>query len=458
MIENYKAKEVKNSGFNYIYSQDNREYLYHGLLTNLIEISKNQRNILFSLDKKAETLESLASKYGNNEIETLLNNGFLVSAEANEIDKYRQIFKNSSEVEIGLMYLLVTDACNARCKYCFIENPLPKEHHFSMMSEETAKKGIDFYFKHLSKNPHLSKSVFFYGGEPLMNKKVVEKAIEYINETKENQEIKMSIVTNGTLIDKEIARKFKEGNVSVSVSIDGPESVMNSVRPLANGDPDTFSKVVRGWNILKEEGISPSISLTLSRYNVPSLKENVQYLTEILSPSAFGFNFLIGTNQDLKEVGFDREFTSNQVIDTFQYLREKGIFEDKMMRRINAFVKKTPHLKDCGAIGNQIVVSPEGYIGTCHAFAGSKKGYRKIEEMENVVLEEDEIFKSWARRQPLNLEECFGCRAIGICGGGCPYQGYLENKNINVLDKNNCEHNKRVLDWIVKETIKENYA
>lgn len=47
------------------------------------------------------------------------------------------------------------------------------------------------------------------------------------------------------------------------------------------------------------------------------------------------------------------------------------------------------------------------------------------------------------------MEECKNCPALGICGGGCPFNAYQQEKNIWALDKRFCIHAKMTLEWLI---------
>jgi len=236
--------------------------------------------------------------------------------------------------------------------------------------------------------------------------------------------------------------------------LDGPEKENNNARVFRADKEGTFQKICQGYQMLKDAGCkNPSISLTIGAHNAKNLRKNVEYLVDKFSPSGFGFNFLIGPSSNLNGLDVDMDYVTNQVIETFKFLREKGIFEDRMMRKVKAFVKREPHLKDCGGVGNQLVITADGHAGPCQAFASSKKYFRSIEELEDKDLKKDGIFKEWNSRFPLNMDKCSDCLALGVCGGGCPYHSHLTKGNIFELDERMCNHNKGVLNWLIQEAI-----
>lgn len=87
-------------------------------------------------------------------------------------------------------------ACNLRCKHCYedAQKKLPDE-----LSTEEAKEMID----DLARSGVVA--LAFLGGEPLMRKDFFELA-SYARQ----QGLYTAVATNGTMITREIARKFKE--------------------------------------------------------------------------------------------------------------------------------------------------------------------------------------------------------------------------------------------------------
>lgn len=143
--------------------------------------------------------------------------------------------------------LEVTEKCNLRCKYC-IYNPSHKEYRefgHRDMSWETAKKAIDFLRDHSKDAEHVH--IGFYGGEPLLNFKLVEQAVEY---AKNNfKEITFAMTTNAAMINDEIAQYLLQNDFDIIVSIDGPREIHDANRITVDGE-GSFEKTVRGTKIL----------------------------------------------------------------------------------------------------------------------------------------------------------------------------------------------------------------
>ncbi|MBI4733753.1 MAG: 4Fe-4S cluster-binding domain-containing protein, partial [Rubrobacteridae bacterium] len=113
-----------------------------------------------------------------------------------------------------------------------------------------------------------------FGGEPLLptTKNFVE---DFLGEAGK-RELPVGIVTNGSfaILFIDILKKFKETIKSVQVTIDGPPSIHNKRRKLANGR-GTFDIIIDSVNALLSIGIEVS-----ARINIDS--QNIDYVPELL--------------------------------------------------------------------------------------------------------------------------------------------------------------------------------
>lgn len=116
---------------------------------------------------------------------------------------YREIMRT------GLQELMinVTEKCNLRCRYCVYSGIYENQrvHGLSNMDTKTALKAIDMYFKYLEEsapyNPIRRPSIRFYGGEPLINFKLIKEVVNYIEDTYPDYNVKYTLTTNATLLN-----------------------------------------------------------------------------------------------------------------------------------------------------------------------------------------------------------------------------------------------------------------
>lgn len=173
------------------------------------------------------------------------------------IENYKDIIMQNG---LNQLTLIVTDACNLRCKYCIYsqEYDYTRAHGHNLMSWDIAKKAIDYYFnfnlKSLEYNPKITPTIGFYGGEPLLNIDVIKKSIEYIDLNYKYKfcDIQYTITTNGTLLEENVIDFFFKNNVFILVSFDGSQYDQDRNRVYTNGD-GTYTKVIKTILMLEKK-------------------------------------------------------------------------------------------------------------------------------------------------------------------------------------------------------------
>lgn len=155
------------------------------------------------------------------------------------------------------LHFEVTEKCNFKCSYCgYGENynqpklrPLNTER---FLSWELAKTFIDRFIEiWKGQQAHRNIIVGFYGGEPLLNFKLIERIVNYfIENSPQFISFTWSITTNGFLIHKHLSF-FIRHQFNIDISIDG-DSYSDCFRVLHNGRP-TFSYVIKNIDFLYEQ-------------------------------------------------------------------------------------------------------------------------------------------------------------------------------------------------------------
>jgi radical SAM protein with 4Fe4S-binding SPASM domain len=118
-------------------------------------------------------------------------------------------------------------------------------------------------------------SINISGGEPFIRKDI----FQILEKIHENKDIipHLGILTNGSFITREIARRLKELDVRlVQVSLEGMKETNDEIR-----GKDSFEKIVNAARILVEEGIYTIISFTSSRKNYKEFPEVAELGKEI---------------------------------------------------------------------------------------------------------------------------------------------------------------------------------
>lgn len=391
-------------------------------------------------------------------LEQLRKLGLLIEEEADGYELYREYQIALDEPAINILYLLLSDACNIRCRYCYFLAPIPRGYQSSLMKKETAIKALDLFSRCVKRSiakGHPEQHIVMYGGEPTLNKGVLLEALKYIDVLREKEllpkTVAVTLNTNGILLDEEILAQCKATGAVVAISIDGPKEVHDQMRVYSSGK-GTFDEVVHSYRLVQQSGVKTGICVTIDRHNLFRMKEIVQWLVDELGIKGMGFNILIENvvGQTADECNRYAEIVAQELIESFKVARAMGLYEDRMMRRVKNFIDKEPVFSDCGGCGLQIVVSPDGKIGVCQAFCGEKKFF-VTEPFETFEPETHPFWKQWRRRSPFSNETCKSCIALGNCGGGCPYNSYRKKGTIDALDERFCVHAKAATHFLIRD-------
>jgi uncharacterized protein len=178
--------------------------------------------------------------------------------------------------------------CNIDCTYCFF---LSKEALYpnsrSRMSEET----LDSYIRQLLEahdTPDVT--VAWQGGEPTLMKlefyQLALKAIE--RHRKPGQVVHQTFQTNGLLIDDAWAAFFRQNNILVGLSMDGPKDIHDTYRKDRRGQ-GTFDLVMRGLSRLKAHGVDFNILCTVHAANQSRGREVYRFFRDVVGATWMQF-------------------------------------------------------------------------------------------------------------------------------------------------------------------------
>jgi uncharacterized protein len=127
-----------------------------------------------------------------------------------------------------LHIFVVSLRCEHSCHYCQVSRVSTNKSRYDM-SEETALRALDLVFRAPAKEIKIE----FQGGEPLLN---FERIVQIIDEAEKRsliaeKSVEFVVTTNLALITDEMLEYFRDHNVLISTSLDGPEYIHNANRP-----------------------------------------------------------------------------------------------------------------------------------------------------------------------------------------------------------------------------------
>ncbi|MGN1219468.1 MAG: anaerobic sulfatase-maturation protein [Candidatus Cryptobacteroides sp.] len=160
-------------------------------------------------------------------------------------------------------------SCNLACEYCYYleKNNLYKKDMNSRIFEMSDDL-LELYVSQYIESQTMPQVLFtWHGGEALMRPvSFYRKVVSLQKKYGRGRQIDNCIQTNGTLINEEWCRFFRENKWLVGVSIDGPERFHDRYRLNMKGKP-SFAKVMKGIELLNRYGVEWNALAVVNDFN-----------------------------------------------------------------------------------------------------------------------------------------------------------------------------------------------
>lgn len=405
--------------------------------------------------------QEFSQSMNDDDLRAWLKSQKLLVESATEDDAFRDtvIEETLNRKEMSILYLVLTKACNFRCRQCFQYERHPDVHPelagtSSLMSREVAKLGIDAFARHCmeSEGDDFEPQLYFYGGEPLLNWSVLTYSVEYANSLRGRglpKDIGYVVITNGSLIDDEKSEFFARHRIGIGLSIDGPKEKNDAFRLLANNG-GTYDVIVSALRILQKHGVDVTLSVTINPNIIDDLSEVVRWAREEMLVDSISFNMIGGssyahTGAIISLDDYDDLLASN-LVDAYRLARSIGLYEDRIGRKATDFSEHSFRAVDCGAVNNQLVIQPDGNIAFCHASTDYDIG--SVHDSDFRVFGHPDIEK-WESVLPIHNPKCQTCPAMSVCGYGCFHHVLELGKSLEDKDSQFCKHTKQVMEFFV---------
>ncbi len=326
--------------------------------------------------------------------------------------------------------LAITNRCNLRCRYCY---------HFGSpddVDQDLPTSEWLQFFEELRECAVLE--VCLCGGEPFLRRDLKELIAGIVR-----NRMRFAILSNGTLITDEMAaflRSTRRCN-SVQISIDGGSSGPHDA---ARGE-GTFRRAVEGLKVLRDNGISSAVRVTIHKHNVSDLEEITRLLLEEMGLPSFstnsaGFQGLCRFNAENIQLNveerslamatllkLDRRYpgritaTAGPLADARMWIEMERARRDLQPAQPNQ-----GSLLSCGGVFEAMGVRADGVMVPCSQMPHIELGRINRDSVREVWQNHTELRRMRERRNiPLTeFDFCAGCEYTPYCTGSCPALAY----------------------------------
>ena len=229
----------------------------------------------------------------------------------NLIIKRARLFAKMNECKLlrrrcpVVAYLLITDKCNLRCRYCFVDCNQKRK-------ELSTSEWIDLINNLYA---HGTNMVCFMGGEPLLHKDI-DILVDHVLA----KGMICDITTNGVLVPKKIDIIKKVD--SLMVSVDGDREGND-----ANRGKGSFDKAIEAIRVARGAGVAVRINAVMTKQS----KDSIDFLLDLADQYDLYVTFAITAEFPLGQKGREEEIMLSETEIKNLYKRLK-VFRSKGRR------------------------------------------------------------------------------------------------------------------------------
>lgn len=319
--------------------------------------------------------------------------------------------------------LNVAQACNMSCNYCYADTG-KFGGRSRLMSLDVAKATVDRLIA--ESDPTVDLVIGYMGGEPLLNRSVVHQTTRYAAQAAQaaNRQIRFSLTTNGTLLQKEDAELFNQFPFTVAISIDGNCEQHDAIRKMNNGS-SSYESLRTGLELLDRYGRPQHLA---ARITVTSKTgELLPLLDHVINLGFDEVGFAVVLVSPDPSLAFESE-------DFTKLLQEAVACGKKAIQEIQAgrpypFSNLETALQEihrgshrpypCGAGAAYLSTNAEGKLFACHRLIDDPEfAMGSVEKGSDLQARANHL----AHNHVDNFKPCKQCWARYLCGGGCYHE------------------------------------
>ena len=414
---------------------------------------------LYETHGAEEIIARLVDKYGAEgmtsqeaqellgDIETLKESGSLFSEDA--FARLSGAIKANRHT-IKALCLHVSHACNLTCEYCFAGEG---QYHGqrALMSLETGRRAIDFLIANSGARRNLE--VDFFGGEPLLNWDVVKGIVEYARsvEKEHGKNIRLTLTTNGVLIDDEVIDFTSREMHNVVLSLEGRRETHDRMRKTPSGG-GSYDEILPKFKKLVEKrgGREYYIRGTYTRHNL-DFTEDILHLADLgftelsMEPVVSGPEPDYALQEEDLPVLYEQyEKLAGEMLRREEEGRPFTFYHYILDLNHGPCIHK--RIAGCGAGTEYLAVTPSGDLYPCHQFVGDE-AYCMGSLQEGVTNREKQ--EKFAQVNAYSRKECRDCWARLYCSGGCAANAYHASGEVDGLYPLGCELFKKRMECAI---------
>lgn len=303
-------------------------------------------------------------------------------------------------------------------------------------------------------------SFVFHGGEPLTcGRGLFESILRLQGQYRSaNQGVRNTIQTNGLLLNEDWVQFFKDNDIHVGLSLDGPAELHNAQRPTVGGS-GSFDRVMRALDLLQRHDVRFGLLVVVTKNTIACGPDRMFEFLMGLSVKSFAFLHERPPSHPLAlydprtdYVGIE-EFTPyiERIFDLWFERGDASIHIREFISIINACMGGKSSICTLAGhcIGKHFAVNVNGDVYHCDRYI-TDDGYLfgNVVHDDLDVIRENAKIAELRRRNEERLNNYSQCPYLPICAGGCPHDHYIDSRSI-VRSMDHCCGQRDLIEHIL---------
>lgn len=331
--------------------------------------------------------------------------------------------------------MLLTDRCNLRCSYCFIDCTPAND---SNMSLETAQQIARLLIEN-SRFPQVA--LHLYGGEPLLvDDHWIADFVGFARALGEQhgKEVIFPLSTNGTLLDEERMVRLHRLGIGFSISCDGPPQIHDACR-------EGGARIHELFQAARSRNIPIGVVTTITRHNCDRMTEVMEYLREQAVGGMIS-NFVVAQGRgDGEQLSAAQMYDSTIAMIDHMMRTELSVDDMRIGRLAYQFISaagggnaaEPKWNQSCDSAADKVGIDAEGNIFVC---GGTRNKDYLLGRLDYVDEFQAQRLRDNFPRKGSWYIRCFDCKAGHFCTHGCPISCDLSESFRN----NHCEYTRQM--------------
>jgi uncharacterized protein len=333
-------------------------------------------------------------------------------AEAGLLNGGQATLPRPPEPEVLSVWMHVTNACNLRCRYCYLTKTA------AAMSPAVARAAVDAAIRSALQHGFQGIAFKYAGGEPTLRMDTLALIHAYAVEQTARHGLALSagILSNGTLLNEQRIAQIAALGVGLMISLDGLDLSHDQQRIALHGQ-GSVEQTLAGIRAAQAAQIPLNINITVTSGNIAHLPTLVRWLID----HELHFTLSYYRENDCSSSYADLQHDEQRLISGIRQVYAEIARRPPRWSLLGSLLDRTdlsqPHSYPCAAGHSYLVIDHTGRIAKCQMTINAPVSDISAPDPLGVIR----LDPTGPRGIPVDARSgCQQCEWRYWCAGGCP--------------------------------------